>query len=333
MPPSDVSADPGQEKPAPLVLVADDDENTLLLHATFLRRAGYRVETAGDGAEALEKVRGLQPDLVLLDIDMPRMTGYDVCRSMKPDPDLGSIPIILVTGGGDSEDRTRAFEIGADDLFAKPMKRGEFLARVELELRRKELGEARHQLEIERIRGEEEVLRRAFLKEVIYSVTNGRLKLAERDEMDAVVEAFQPSATVDLVGPECVRAARHAAEEVATEAGLPEEALHDLVLCVSEAATNTLKHATGGRMQVGLDAGRVLVLLSDEGPGIDASALPRATLMKGYSTKVSLGMGFSLMLELLDRVTLDTSRSGTRLLLEKGPPAPPLDLDEFMKNF
>lgn len=92
--------------------------------------------------------------------------------------------------------------------------------------------------------------------------------------------------------------------------------IFDMVLCVSEASTNALKHAHGGTLDVFLVDGRAQVWVADQGSGIDFSLLPRSTLMKGWSSKTSLGYGYTILLELLDRVVLSTSRYGTVVVME-----------------
>lgn len=332
----------GQDGGAALVLVADDEPYNLELLDRILRRAGYRVITAGTGAEALEKAHKVHPDIVLLDVNMPRMSGYDVCKEIKADPTTIFTPVILVTAVADTEDKIKGLDVGADDLLSKPVSRVELLARVRSLLRMKTAIEEKSReererlqlegdLKLERFQREEEARRRAFYKEVIFAVTNGCLLLMEKDEMTRMLEQrFRPLETVELTTARSVSAARHVVEELGEQVGLPEEVLHDVVLCVSEAATNTIKHARGGTMQVGTEDGRLLVYFQDQGPGIDATTLPRATLMKGYSTIVSLGFGFTILLELLDRVTLETSPEGTRLLLEKSRTPPKVDMEDVL---
>ena len=339
----EAALEPAEGTPA-LVLVADDEPYNLDLLDRILRRAGYRVATAASGSEALERAHAVHPDIVLLDVRMPRMTGYDVCREIKADPATIFTPVILLTAAADTEDKIKSLDVGADDLLSKPVSRVELLARVRSLLRMKTLIEEKrkedlerarleNELEMERFRREEEVRRRAFYKVVIFAVTNGRLLLVERDEMELLMDQrFRPMETVELANPRSVSTARQVAERLGAQLGLVEEVLHDVVLCVSEAATNTIKHARGGVMQVGIQDERLLVYFEDHGPGIDASTLPRATLMKGYSTMVSLGFGFTILLELLDRVTLHTSPEGTRLLLEKSRAVTKVDMEDVLQR-
>jgi adenylate cyclase len=113
----------------PTVLVIDDlPQNTRLLEA-ILTPKGYRVMTAGSGEEGLRLLGENQPDLVLLDILMPGMDGYEVCSRIRDDPATAFLPVVMITASGDQEKR-RALETGADDFVTKPFDQTELLARV-----------------------------------------------------------------------------------------------------------------------------------------------------------------------------------------------------------
>jgi uncharacterized protein (TIGR02266 family) len=105
-----------------MILIADDAPMFRELGAVFLARTG-RVETASNGMEALALIARDRPSVIVADLDMPQLGGDALCMSLKADPDLHQIPVILVTSSGDAEDRARAVRAGADDVIAKPIQR------------------------------------------------------------------------------------------------------------------------------------------------------------------------------------------------------------------
>ena len=115
------------------ILVADDEKNILELCRLYLVKEGFAVETATDGQEVLDKVRRSRPDLVVLDLMMPRIDGLEVCRRLRKDT---SIPIIMLTARGDDVDKVVGLELGADDYVTKPFNPRELVARVKAVLRR-----------------------------------------------------------------------------------------------------------------------------------------------------------------------------------------------------
>jgi diguanylate cyclase (GGDEF)-like protein len=125
----------GGDDSAALVLVADDEPFNLRLLEELCAGAGYRVATAENGRQVLESIARERPDLVLLDIGMPDLDGYEVMQILKKDPDLAAIPIIVVTGRGDDEGRSRAIGLGAEDWVSKPYRVFEVQQRIRNALR------------------------------------------------------------------------------------------------------------------------------------------------------------------------------------------------------
>lgn len=122
---------------APLVLVADDDPDILALVAYRLERAGYDVVTADDGEQALALAQERLPALAVLDVTMPRMTGYDVTRQLRALDATKHIPVILLTARVQEADVARGFEAGADDYIKKPFSPQELHDRVQTILDRR----------------------------------------------------------------------------------------------------------------------------------------------------------------------------------------------------
>jgi putative two-component system response regulator len=120
------------------ILVADDTEAYRCLLSELLETQGYTVLCAADGDEALSVVRTQPVDLALLDVMMPRRTGFAACRIIKSDPKTRLIPVVLITGLNNLEDRIQGIECGADDFLSKPADRQELLARVRSLLKLKE---------------------------------------------------------------------------------------------------------------------------------------------------------------------------------------------------
>jgi putative two-component system response regulator len=112
------------------ILVADDQVANRELLTELLTTQGFKVITVADGAEALDQLRRVPTDLVLLDVMMPGMSGFEVCEKIKANPDTYLIPVIMVTGLSDKESRIEGIRVGADDFLTRPVDRTELLARV-----------------------------------------------------------------------------------------------------------------------------------------------------------------------------------------------------------
>ncbi len=112
------------------VLLVDDNEQNIELLLAYLEELGCELRTAGDGQAALDEVAKKKPDLVLMDVMMPRMSGFQACKRIKSDPSTRDIPIVMVTALNEVSDVERAVDSGADDFLTKPVNRVELLART-----------------------------------------------------------------------------------------------------------------------------------------------------------------------------------------------------------
>jgi two-component system phosphate regulon response regulator PhoB len=118
------------------ILAVDDEADLLELVEYNLREAGYSVATAKDGAGALAEVRRQRPDLILLDLMLPDISGTEICKRLRRDPDTEGIPIVMLTARGQEIDRVVGFELGADDYIVKPFSPRELVLRIGAVLRR-----------------------------------------------------------------------------------------------------------------------------------------------------------------------------------------------------
>lgn len=138
----------------PKILIADDRPDFVQLLRDLLTVEGYQVVTAENGREALETIYQCAPDLVLLDLNMPVMDGYEVCHQIKTDPATADIPVLMLTAWADPEYRVKGLELGAEDYLAKPFEHRELLARIQTRLRTKQ--------EADRLRAVQKTIRETF---------------------------------------------------------------------------------------------------------------------------------------------------------------------------
>lgn len=118
------------------ILVVDDEPDLVELVAYNLRQAGYQVITARDGASAVAEARRTKPDLVVLDVMLPDLSGVEVCKRLRRDPVTENIPVLMLTARAEEIDRVVGFEVGADDYVVKPFSPRELVLRVNAVLRR-----------------------------------------------------------------------------------------------------------------------------------------------------------------------------------------------------
>ena len=120
----------------PSILLVEDEPSIVELLSYNLKREGFEVRETGDGEEALLMIRERPPDLVILDWMLPSVSGLEVCRQLRRDPNLQQLPIIMLTARAEEDDRVRALDSGADDYVTKPFSPSEVIARVRAVLRR-----------------------------------------------------------------------------------------------------------------------------------------------------------------------------------------------------
>jgi sigma-B regulation protein RsbU (phosphoserine phosphatase) len=147
--------------PRSKILIVDDDLINIRVLEIPLRAQGYTVLKATSGQEALEQIEVSEPDLILLDIQMPQMDGFEVCRRIRENEETQFVPIVMVTALKEAEDRIKSIEVGADDFISKPVDYHEVLARVGSLLRikqyRDDLKHANEELAIHNARLEKEL--------------------------------------------------------------------------------------------------------------------------------------------------------------------------------
>ena len=129
------------ETKIPTVLVVDDNQENLELLQAYLEDIDCEAVSARDGLEALEIIANRPPDLILLDVMMPKMSGFEVCKRMKNDPKTSDIPIIMVTALNEFGDIERGIDSGTDDFISKPVNKLELLTRVRTMLKLKHLSD------------------------------------------------------------------------------------------------------------------------------------------------------------------------------------------------
>jgi DNA-binding response OmpR family regulator len=158
------------------ILVVDDDPRNVRLLEGIFRTAGYSVDKAHSGAEALELVARTAPDLILLDVMMPGMSGHDVCVRLKRDDKTRPIPVVLVTSLSSTEDKVEGLDLGADDFVSKPVNRLELLAKTRSLLRIKMLHDEVTRAKEELENKNRELLRLEQLKESLVQMDRHDLK-------------------------------------------------------------------------------------------------------------------------------------------------------------
>jgi putative nucleotidyltransferase with HDIG domain len=156
---------------------------------------------------------------------------------------------------------------------------------------------------------------KSMYRDVIYSVTQGKMLLIDDNEINDFYQSLLV-AEAPIKSKVDIALCREQVQKVLEETDISDKLKFNLLLCTSEATTNVLKHSTEGLMKVFRHNEVLRIIVKDNGSGIELSDIPKSTLLSGYSTKVSMGKGFSLILKLMDRVILNTGPTGTTVVLE-----------------
>ena len=206
-------------KNKPKILVVDDENRNLRLMEAMLIPLGYEVVLARDGIEALDQVRRIPPDVILLDIMMPKMNGFEVARQLKKDEGTKIIPVVMVTALKEVEDRVKALEVGADDFMSKPIDKSELIATVNSQLKVKayndHMRDYQKELEEEVAKRTEE-LRQAFEK----------IKVAS---LDTIYRLSRAAEHRDKDTGTHIQRMSHYAATVARKVGLSEETVEAIL--------------------------------------------------------------------------------------------------------
>lgn len=159
------------------ILVVDDTPANLEVISATLQEAGYTVMTAIDGERALKRVQTHPPDLILLDVQMPGMDGFETCQRLKSNPDTASIPIIFITALSDTDSKVKGFSLGAVDYVAKPFEANETLARISTHLQLRRLNQHLEQRVVERT---------AALQTALEQLHQSQLQMIQSEKMSAL---------------------------------------------------------------------------------------------------------------------------------------------------
>jgi class 3 adenylate cyclase len=245
----------------PTILVVDDRPDAVQLLCDLLEMEGYDTAAAYDGHQALDSLRRRLPDLVLLDINMPNLNGYEVCQRMKADPKMAAVPVLMLTAWAEPDQRIKGLQMGAEDYLAKPFDHRELLARIETRLRAKQ--------QADRLRTTQQTIRATFERFVPAHVVQrllddpSQVSLGGTEQMvtilfadlrgyTALAETLEPETLVGILNGHLTVAA----QAVLAQEGTISHYSGDLVMAIFNAPLMQPDHAAR--------AARAAVLLMEE---------------------------------------------------------------------
>ena len=335
----------GDETDDHRVLLLIPARRDAVLARETLSAAGLRAQLC-EGMEALDRAvqEGAGAVLVAQEALTPPAL-HRLTQILAQQPPWSDLPLVVLTTGRAAAERAAAGEaavggaapddvprfegLGNATFLERPLRMATLVRALQAALRAR-----RRQYELrEHLREREEAAariaallrqQRAFLRDVLASVTAGKLRLCETAE--ELPPPLPPAGAPVALSATSLRPLRKRVEAAARAQGLDRDRSHDLLTAAGEAAMNAIVHAGGGRARVGAcsASGTIQVWVEDRGAGIAIDRLPRAALERGYSSAGTLGHGFWLMLNTVDRVYLRTGAEGTTVVLEqeRTPPEP-----------
>ena len=167
----------------PRVLVVDDHPDSLELLSTILSMRKYEVEISEDGVSAIQAARAKPPDVVLLDVNMSNMNGFEVCQQLRSNSSTADIPIIFVSGSSETRDKIKAFKEGGNDYITKPIQPDEVIARIENQV---QIGRLKAELQAKNARLEQQLIEREKMEKKLLDLNEQLSKLAALDSLTQI---------------------------------------------------------------------------------------------------------------------------------------------------
>jgi anti-sigma regulatory factor (Ser/Thr protein kinase)/FixJ family two-component response regulator len=309
------------------LLVVEDSEDDFLLLVREIQRGGYHIsyQRVENEAEMRSALADRDWDLIIADYTLPQFSGpaaLDVLRKSGLD-----IPLVIVSGTITDEAAVLAMRSGAKDYLMKGnlkrlvpvVDRELFEARERSKRRRAEENLERQEEEKARLKRETEAATRRFMRDTVYAVTEGKLNLVSYQKAERLCRAA--GSATEFHDAQKIKDIRTEVTNAALGLGMSEDRAYALVTAAGEALVNAFKHAGGGTASVYCLDDKVRVCIRDHGEGIESLILPSVALMTRFSTKRSMGFGYTIILDSVDTVYLATGKQGTCVIMDQAKEA------------